>query len=102
MNAEPNCATASPDCAQRRQDAWSWRLFMTALSFFCFGVGALIVGTMLLPIVKLVPATHDVKRRRARAVMSAALRVFIGLMHRSRALSYEFHGRERLGRPGQL
>jgi 1-acyl-sn-glycerol-3-phosphate acyltransferase len=102
MSAEPHWTTASSDRAERRQDAWHWRLFMTGLSFFTFGVGALVVGTVLLPIVKLIPAAKDVKRRRARAVMSAGLRLFIGIMHRSRALTYEFHGRERLGRPGQL
>jgi 1-acyl-sn-glycerol-3-phosphate acyltransferase len=102
MNAEPHWTAASSDRAERRQDAWHWRLFMTGLSFFSFGVGALIVGAVLLPIVKLIPATHDVKRRRARAVMSAGLRLFVAFMRRGGVLTYEFHGRERLGRPGQL
>jgi 1-acyl-sn-glycerol-3-phosphate acyltransferase len=102
MNAEPHWTAARSDRAERRQDAWHWRLFMTGLSFSTFGIGALIVGAVLLPIVKLVPATHEVKRRRARAVMSAGLRLFIGFMHRVGVLTYEFHGRERLGRPGQL
>ena len=102
MNAEPHWTAASSDRAERRQDAWHWRLFMTGLSFATFGVGALVVGTVLLPIVKLIPAPRAVKRQRARAVMSAALRLFIGLMHRGGVLTYEFHGRERLGRPGQL
>jgi 1-acyl-sn-glycerol-3-phosphate acyltransferase len=102
MNAEPHWTAASSDRAERRQDAWHWRLFMTGLSFFSFGVGALIVGAVLLPIVKLIPASRDVKRRRARAVMSAGLRSFVGFMRRSGVLTYEFHGRERLGRPGQL
>jgi 1-acyl-sn-glycerol-3-phosphate acyltransferase len=102
MNAEPHWTTASSGSAERRQDAWLWRLFMTGLSFFVFGLGALVVGAVLLPIVKLVPATHEVKRRRARAVMSAGLRLFIGIMHRGGVLTYEFHGHERLGRPGQL
>jgi 1-acyl-sn-glycerol-3-phosphate acyltransferase len=102
MNAEPQWAAASSDRAERRQDAWHWRLFMTGFSFFLFGIGALVVGTALLPIVKLLPAAHDVKRRRARAVMSAGLRMFVGIMHRGGVLTYEFEGRERLGRPGQL
>src|SRR5688572_32059267 len=101
MNAEPQWTAASSDRAERRQDAWYWRLFVTGLSYLSFGLGALIVGTVLLPIVKLVPATYEVKRRRARALMSASLRLFIGIMHRGRALTYEFHGRERLGQPGQ-
>lgn len=102
MNAEPQWAAADSDRAERRQDAWLWRLCMTALSFFWFGVGAVVVGTILLPIVKVIPASRDVKRRRARSVMSAALRLFIGFMHRGGVLTYEFQGRECLGRPGQL
>lgn len=102
MNAEPHWAAVNPDRTERRQDAWLWRLCITAFSFFMFGVGAVIVGTVLLPIVKLVPAAKEVKRRRARALMSAALRMFIGFMHLARGLTYEFHGHERLGRPGQL
>lgn len=102
MSAEPHWTAASSDRAERRQDAWHWRLFMTGLSFFSFGLGAFVVGAVLLPVVKLIPAPRDVKRRRARAVMSAALRFFIGFMRRGGVLTYEFHGRERLGRPGQL
>lgn len=102
MSAEPHWTTANADSAARRQDAWHWRLFVTGLSYLSFGIGAFIVGTVLLPIVKLIPAQRDVKRRRARAVMSAALRFFIGFMRLGGALTYEFHGRERLGRPGQL
>jgi 1-acyl-sn-glycerol-3-phosphate acyltransferase len=101
MNAEPHWA-ANADRTERRQDAWLWRLCVTAFSFFSFGVGAVIVGTVLLPIVKLLPAAKEVKRRRARALMSASLRMFIGFMHLARGLTYEFHGHERLGRPGQL
>ena len=102
MSADPQLASAGTDRVERRQDLWYWRLFMTAFSFFLFGIGALLVGMVLLPVVKLIPAAHDVKRRRARAVMSASLRMFIGVMHRSRSLTYEFSGRERLGRPGQI
>src|SRR5690349_19352327 len=102
MSADPQLASAATDRAERRRDAWLWRLFMTGFSFFAFGVGALLVGAVVLPVVKLIPAARAVKRRRARGVMSAALRLFIGLMHRSGGLTYEFHGREPLGRPGQM
>lgn len=101
MSADPQLATHTTG-REDRQDYWYWRLFMTGFSFFLFGVGALLVGVFLLPIVKLIPASREVKRRRARGVMSAALRLFIGFMHRGGALTYEFHGRERLSRPGQM
>ncbi|MBL8267641.1 lysophospholipid acyltransferase family protein [Steroidobacter sp.] len=102
MNAEPQLAEPAADRPEGRGDYWLWRFFVTGFSFSLFGVGALVVGVVLLPIVKLIPASRDTKRRRARAVMSAALRFFIGVMHRGGGLTYEFHGRERLGRPGQM
>ena len=102
MNAEPQFAAATEDRPERRRDLWWWRLIMTGFSFSLFGLGALVVGTVLLPIVKIIPASRDVRRRRARAVMSAALRFFIGVMHRGGVLTYEFHGRDRLGRAGQM
>lgn len=102
MSAEPQLASTAPDSAERRQDGWHWRLFITGFSFFAFGVGAFVVGAVLLPIVKLIPASREVKRRRARGVMSTALRLFIGIMHRGGGLTYEFHGHDRLGRPGQM
>jgi 1-acyl-sn-glycerol-3-phosphate acyltransferase len=102
MNAEPHLASATVQRHEPRQDAWYWRLFMTGFSFFLFGVGALLVGAVLLPLVKILPASREARRLRARGVMSGALRLFIGIMHRSRAMTYEFHGRERLSRPGQM
>lgn len=102
MNAEPQVADRATDRPERRRDFWYWRLFMTAVSWLAFGVGALVVGAVLLPIVRLMPAPRDVRRRRARGVMSAALRLFIGIMHRGGVLTYEFHGRDRLDLPGQM
>jgi 1-acyl-sn-glycerol-3-phosphate acyltransferase len=102
MNAEPQLADSATDRSERRRDYWLWRLIMTTLSFALFGVGAVVVGAVVLPVVKLIPANRGVRRKRARAVMSAALRVFVAFMHRGGVLTYEFHGRERLGRPGQL
>jgi 1-acyl-sn-glycerol-3-phosphate acyltransferase len=102
MSAEPQVVTPAAEHPERRGDYWHWRLFMTALSFSLFGLGALLVGAVVLPLVRLVPAPRDVQRTRARIVMSAALRWFVAFMQRGGVLTYEFHGRERLGRPGQL
>ena len=91
---------ASP--VERRRDAYLWRLFMTGASFVLFGLGAVVVGIVLLPLVRIIPASRERKRDRARTVMRLALRLFIGVMHRSRGLTYEFRGTERLGLPGQM
>jgi len=86
----------------RRQDAYFWRLLMTGTSFALFGLGAVVVGLVLLPLVRIIPAARERKRARARTVMRLALRLFVGVMHRTGVLTYEFRGREQLGRPGQL
>jgi 1-acyl-sn-glycerol-3-phosphate acyltransferase len=86
----------------RRRDAYLWRFATTGVSFLLFGIGALVVGVVLLPLVRIIPAARDRKRARARAVMRYALRLFVGVMHRLGGLTYEFRGMERLGRPGQL
>jgi 1-acyl-sn-glycerol-3-phosphate acyltransferase len=93
----PTSTTSPP-----RQDAFYWRLFGTALSFVVFGLGALIVGLVLLPIVKLVPSSRERKRDRARRVMRRAMRFFVGQICAVGVVSYEFQGIERLGRAGQL
>jgi 1-acyl-sn-glycerol-3-phosphate acyltransferase len=91
---------ASP--IERRRDAYVWRLLITGMSFVLFGLGAVVVGVVLLPLVRIIPASRERKRERARAVMGGALRLFIAIARGSGAISYEFHGRERLGFPGQL
>jgi 1-acyl-sn-glycerol-3-phosphate acyltransferase len=87
---------------ERRRDAYLWRLLMTGASFLAFGIGAVVVGVVLLPLVRIIPTTRERRRARARAIMSGALRLFIGFMHRLGVLTYEFRGRERLGLSGQL
>jgi 1-acyl-sn-glycerol-3-phosphate acyltransferase len=85
-----------------RQDAFYWRLLGTGLSFVIFGLGALVVGLLLLPTVKLIPAARTRKRDRARSVMRGAMRFFVAQMRGVGVLTYEFRGVERLGRKGQL
>jgi 1-acyl-sn-glycerol-3-phosphate acyltransferase len=101
MAATSDFAPQAPP-VERRRDAYLWRLLMTGLSFVLFGIGAVVVGVVLLPLVRIIPAGRERKRTRARTVMRLALRLFVGVMHRSGAMTYEFRGWERLGRPGQL
>lgn len=102
MAAHSDFAPEVSPVEARRQDFYLWRLLMTGLSFVLFGIGAVVVGVVLLPLVRIVPSSRDRKRTRARAVMRSALRLFVGVMHRLGLMTYEFRGRERLGRPGQL
>jgi len=84
------------------QDARYWRFVVTALSFFLFSIGALLVGFILMPLVRILPASRERRRARARGVMRASLRLFVAQMAGLGGMTYEFRGAERLGRPGQL
>jgi 1-acyl-sn-glycerol-3-phosphate acyltransferase len=102
MAAHSDFAPAVSPAEARRQDAYVWRLLMTGVGYVLFGLGAVVVGVVLLPLVRVIPAARERKRARGRTVMRLALRLFVGLMHRLGVMTYEFRGRERLGRPGQL
>ena len=100
MVAEPHIH--SPIVSPRRPFSWYWRFCVTGVSFFLFPLGAIVVGFILLPLVRVLPAATERKRMRARAVMRATLRLYIAIMAGCGGMTYEFIGAERLSRPGQL
>lgn len=83
-----------------RRDAFYWRLVGTALSFAAFGIGALLLSLIALPLLRLWPAKRC--RRMSRRVLQLGMRLFIGIMRALGVLTVDFRGAERLGRPGQL
>ena len=82
--------------------SYCWRLFATGLCFVVFGLGAVLFGMIVFPIMRLVPGSPDAHRRRVRSVFRIYMRSFVGLMNAVGVLSFEFEGAERLGRPGQV
>lgn len=83
-----------------RTDAFVWRFIGTALSFAAFGLGAAVLSLTVFPLLRLLPRQRG--RRWSRILLQRCMRLFIGLMRRLGVLTYEFHGVERLGGPGQL
>lgn len=86
----------------KRQDAYLWRFCATLLSYGMFGLGGLVLGLLVFPVMQCLPSTPDVRRRRARRILQVALRTLISAMRRMGALTYDVQGAERLGRPGQM
>jgi len=80
----------------------AWRVFATGFCFTVFGIGGLLQGLTLFPLLRLLSGS----RRRAQPVIRAALRhnfrLFVGLMRTLGLLTYEVRGRERLLSQGQL
>ena len=81
----------------------AWRIVATGLSFATFGLGGLALGLLVLPWVRW-RYRRDPTRRRAvaRRVVQRSFATFIELMRGLGVMTYEFHGAEKLQRPGLL
>ena len=72
-----------------------WRLVGTALSFSAFGIGGIVLGLLVLPIIcPLTPRRH--RRRVARRMVSGGFLAFVELMRILRVLDYHIEGRDKL------
>ena len=79
-----------------------WRLCATAISFFSFGVGGLVLWLLVFPVLSVLPASSSQRIRSGQKVVHYSFYIFIGLMHRLGVMSYEIIGLEKLNRAGQL
>lgn len=79
-----------------------WRLFGTALSFACFGLGGVLLSLSLFPLIRLLSPSRDSTRRRIQRAMHYTFRLFVWQMSRLGVMRYEVEGRERLRRGGTL
>jgi 1-acyl-sn-glycerol-3-phosphate acyltransferase len=85
-----------------KRQTYLWRIVATGACFTLFGLGGLILGVLVFPATLLLPGGPERRRARMRGLVQRALRLFVRFINGVRVISYEFHGSERLGRPGQL
>ena len=97
-----NAVTEADDRVDARRDFYYWRLVATGLSFFVFGLGQLVLGLLVFPLLRLLPGETAAYHARARALLQQAFRLFIEFMRCAGVLTYDFAGVARLGKPGQL
>ena len=64
----------------------------TATSFAWFGIGSIVLGTVVLPLISLFVRDPDRRRRWARAMVGGAMKTFVGYMRLVGVLSYEIRG----------
>jgi 1-acyl-sn-glycerol-3-phosphate acyltransferase len=86
----------------KRTDFYWLRLVGTGFSFLLFGLVTFVLGLVVLPLIRLLSLEKSRARRLARAVVGGGMRFFIHFTSGMGFISYEFIGREKLGRPGQL
>ena len=72
-----------------------WRLVGTALSFTAFGVGGLVVGVAVLPVLMLVVRKRAPRARAARWVIAQLFSLFVGFMRWVGVLRYSIEGEPR-------
>lgn len=102
MPKPANAAAPAGDRVNARSDFYYWRLVATGLSFAVFGVGQLVLGLLVFPLLRLLPGGTGAYHARARALLRRAFRLFIEFMRCTGVLTYDFRGVARLGKPGQL
>lgn len=92
----------SPSDEKRHRDAYAWRLVATGLSFTLFGLGGVLLGISVIPVLLAFPGRRASRRRWVRRAIQAAFRSFIGVMRWLGVLTYDLQGFQHLGRSGQL
>lgn len=93
---------ATPALTDKPRDAYYWRLFATAASFFFFGVGGLCLRLLVFPLLSCLPGNAQIHQRRVRHTISRLFWLFIRMMQRGGVLTFSVEGAEKLGRPGQM
>ena len=86
----------------RREDKYWWRLFATGLSFVVFGIGGIILGYLVLPIVALASHPQNKRRRRCRYLVHLSFKAFAWFMKTLGVMRWEVRDREILRQEGCL
>lgn len=85
-----------------KREVYWWLVVRTGFCFAVFGLGALLLGSVVFPLMLLLVRANAPRRRYVRATVHHSFWFFFELMHWVGGFTYEIEGRERLGRPGQL
>jgi len=71
-----------------------WRFFGTLLGFSLFGLGGLVIGILIFPLIFVFVRNHATRQRVARRLVSNAFWLFIWIMNGLGVMAYEIRGRE--------
>jgi 1-acyl-sn-glycerol-3-phosphate acyltransferase len=82
--------------------SYAWRFFATALSFFSFGLGGLLLWILVFPVLSVLPGSRLQRVARGQKAVHYSFYVFISFMHKIGIMTYHIIGLEKLNRPGQL
>lgn len=80
----------------------AWRVVATGLCFTAFGLGAVLLGLTISPLLRLSSTNRRVATRRVRLATSRGMRIAIYTMRALGLLTYDIRHADRLQAPGQL
>ena len=73
-----------------------WRVFRTGVAFLVFGLGAMVISVLALPLLQLVSWRRSDTQRRVQRLIHLAFRFFAWFMTTIGLIRVTWHGRERL------
>lgn len=79
-----------------------WRVIATGFCFAMFGVGSLLLGLVVFPLLRLLVRDRARQVRLARRLIRLTFQLFVGLMRATGVLSVEIQGLQRLQGSGRL
>ena len=85
-----------------RGDFYYWRVVATGASFTLFGIGGVILGYFVFPLVSLASRDPQQSVLRCRRLVALSFRIFVAFMKNTGVLTWEVEGREHLEQPGIL
>jgi 1-acyl-sn-glycerol-3-phosphate acyltransferase len=78
----------------RKQLNQIWRLFATGFGFFLFGLGGLVIGIVIFPLIFIFVRNRETRQTVARQLVSNAFKLFLAIVKGLGILSYEIVGIE--------
>lgn len=75
---------------------YAWRVLATGVGFSLFGIGAMCLSYILIPILKLGVRNQQQKYHRAQHAISISFKIFISYMQLTRLATFEFRGFDKL------
>jgi 1-acyl-sn-glycerol-3-phosphate acyltransferase len=80
----------------------AWRILATGLCFACFGIGSMLLGVVVFPLLRLVVRDRARASLQARALIRVTFRFFVRLMQATGVITVEVQGLQRLRGSGRL
>ncbi|MCC2676226.1 MAG: 1-acyl-sn-glycerol-3-phosphate acyltransferase [Ramlibacter sp.] len=80
----------------------AWRVFATGFCFVVFGVGSVVLGVLVFPLLNVFMRERERRARLARRVIRATFRFLVAVMRAAGLMTVEVHGLDRLAGGGRL